>query len=65
MKRFESENKTKDDQLKKLEDEKDGVTLKEQSQRKNLEDKLKAKDTEISHLKTSIDELTQGIRDLQ
>ena len=64
MSRLQAEVKVKEIQMKKAEEEKGGATLMEQNQRRGLEDKLKAKDVEITHLKSSIGELTTGIREL-
>ena len=52
-------------QLKKVEDESGGNSLKEQNERKSLQEKLKSKDAENTHLKGSIEDLTSGIRELQ
>ena len=65
MSRLQAEVKAKEIQMKKAEEEKGGATLIEQNQRRGLEDRLKAKDVEITHLKSSIGELTTGIRELQ
>ena len=51
-------------QLKKVEDESGGNSLKEQNERKSLQEKLKSKDAENTHLKGSIEDLTSGIREL-
>ena len=65
MSHLQAEVKAKEFQMKKAEEAKGGATLIEQNQRRGLEDKLKAKDVEITHLKSSIGELTTGVRELQ
>ena len=65
MSHLQAEVKAKEIQMKKAEEAKGGATLIEQNQKRGLEDKLKAKDVEITHLKSSIGELTTGIRELQ
>ena len=65
MKNLYGEIKAKELQLKKAEEEKGEVSQKKLNEKKSLEDKLKARDLENTHLKASLADQVEGIQEVR